>query len=1648
MRRNQVLAASSVIDAVIQELDKNSDTEHLAKYLVRHKKRYTRYAESRIGEVTAPVDDPNAPRAFPKPYTIDSPINSYTDATSVIGMMVSVLVEEGPALQDKICGVIPGKRGRPTKGQEQGVKQNPFLPEDQSPLSLYAARVIYPGDIPVQPFEHLSAARLLLPHTVGSLPDFERAQLMRAIQKIEAECNRLGVDYRPTPNGLTKPYPEDYLIALPQSGVFAYSTGKLDSELVQWVWDQSQSKAFLYAKKDPLFDGLFASVMEELRNGGIATESFTDRKGMYSRIGFSFDPTGTSIVTGALRRAGQKEAADLIERMALLWRVSVGGAFVRQEVAFQPFTLTDKEFQTLKNYADKNFDGYTILSERYPYTQTHQHIQYACYQILKALTDNEGITDLQAFTPDVPSEYIENNVNISGAIGLILPPKVLPFRLLTAGSPTLFLGYSTNTGVSAHFTKKKGEGTRPPHSGLKATKQTTQAWLVPIAGRWQKQETALQGSPPEDAQDNYDPIVANLEDSRTSAWYDIGAYYRTSDGAHFLPALIAYKIMAQNKKADFAFRPKSIKRLPDDVILGITQAVPTASGAKVGAGRIKPITVTSLDTGLTATAPGLDPQIYEKIKHLIPSDNFKAYKTITAVGGVGEGSGATKRVVYRPLPYQQIGIAFIHATGCRAMIADEMGLGKTIQALGALHLDPSPVTGQRMLPALVICPGSVVINWQNEVKAWLPTLSVAEWRKNTPNNCDVTVVTWGMAALHWPQMIGKFQTIIIDEAHYGKRLYAKARADARPSLSQILKGQLSPVPRPTPNDPAVDPEAPLRKNSAFVQRTLGAIVTAQSAPHAILLTGTPLENGGPDVSNFWSYLTALDPKRYPTPQTYYIAAGFTEDDSKKKSKGGKKPKGRREEEEEEESDDTEATPEESKRGQTPEEKIEEEKRQQKRIEKLREVYAPYMLRRMKNTVTEQINLGCMYIPDYPLSDGGCAGSGVEVFIDGDGQEQEAPESDGDAGDGPIVFNNPRRTRYKKNCGCGGSTRRNIGRVKGQEAPRKGFMRLGVTKTIEYLEIKPTDEQKDLIQTVNKGLTAVIAKAERDRRIKEVVAKVVNDRITRITAIEGLINDINEAFSEKDEESIATVMLAVYYYLRSTAGQIKIQQTIDLLYQTLVKEKEPVIIWAEQKVVIKAIENALNGVAKTVDDEDPAGKEITVQFAPFMVNGQPIKFAVISGSTPTGERAKIVADFQSGKIDLIVASKAMREGVTLTRSCRAIFSEFWWVPAWLMQAEDRIYRIGQKRDCKITYVVLPQQKGEDFESPFRVDGMDETMLSMLRRKRAVTEALLGGEEFKTLTAEEDEEVVDDIRGDEDGTAATTKVIQKNYQGLANLIKETGGKGMEITLEDVLTYLKSLGLKDTYYELTAKGKNPKLVEVTYRLNKKTPAEIRKAKNINVAEGIIIDFINKNGQATNLQLIEEIKNKGLKNRNYLEALDSLGRYLIPTGEGRKLGTTMLRSTLEWMQTTTREIGSTGSFRLQPIYDAIVPAIYPPSKFPSAKVFVDLAIQPLVNQGYVSIKEVPREYKNNPGMQHLDRLIKNMEGPARKAGLPNRMISYAELLKRALDTDNVQDAIDYYADLSTLVGESEAAGIKTPKEVVKTMQTAYAALSRMVDV
>ncbi len=74
-------------------------------------------------------------------------------------------------------------------------------------------------------------------------------------------------------------------------------------------------------------------------------------------------------------------------------------------------------------------------------------------------------------------------------------------------------------------------------------------------------------------------------------------------------------------------------------------------------------------------------------------------------------------------PYQRHGVEFLAYTasiGAGAILADDMGLGKTVQALAwALHLLRE---GEGSGPILVVCPASVVHNWEREAQRFTPSL--------------------------------------------------------------------------------------------------------------------------------------------------------------------------------------------------------------------------------------------------------------------------------------------------------------------------------------------------------------------------------------------------------------------------------------------------------------------------------------------------------------------------------------------------------------------------------------------------------------------------------------------------------------------------------------------------------------------------------------------------------------------------------------------------------------------------------------------------------------------------------------------------------------------------------------------------------------
>lgn len=77
-------------------------------------------------------------------------------------------------------------------------------------------------------------------------------------------------------------------------------------------------------------------------------------------------------------------------------------------------------------------------------------------------------------------------------------------------------------------------------------------------------------------------------------------------------------------------------------------------------------------------------------------------------------------------PYQRYGYSWLHfhkSWGLGACLADDMGLGKTIQTI-ALLLKEKEAAGSLPAPALLVCPTSVVPNWERELERFAPLLKV------------------------------------------------------------------------------------------------------------------------------------------------------------------------------------------------------------------------------------------------------------------------------------------------------------------------------------------------------------------------------------------------------------------------------------------------------------------------------------------------------------------------------------------------------------------------------------------------------------------------------------------------------------------------------------------------------------------------------------------------------------------------------------------------------------------------------------------------------------------------------------------------------------------------------------------------------------
>ncbi len=170
-------------------------------------------------------------------------------------------------------------------------------------------------------------------------------------------------------------------------------------------------------------------------------------------------------------------------------------------------------------------------------------------------------------------------------------------------------------------------------------------------------------------------------------------------------------------------------------------------------------------------------------------------------------------------PYQLYGFRWLSTlaqAGFGGILADEMGLGKTVQMLAFLQAQRD---GGEEKPALVVCPASLVYNWQDECRKFTPGLRVEalagtlRQRKALLSDMTADVYVTSYDLLRRDIALYdhiSFSTVVLDEAQYIK--------NQRASVSKVVR--------------------------------------VLKARHRFALTGTPIENR---LSELWSIFDFLMP---------------------------------------------------------------------------------------------------------------------------------------------------------------------------------------------------------------------------------------------------------------------------------------------------------------------------------------------------------------------------------------------------------------------------------------------------------------------------------------------------------------------------------------------------------------------------------------------------------------------------------------------------------------------------------------------------------------------------------------------------------------------------------------------------------------------
>jgi superfamily II DNA or RNA helicase len=165
----------------------------------------------------------------------------------------------------------------------------------------------------------------------------------------------------------------------------------------------------------------------------------------------------------------------------------------------------------------------------------------------------------------------------------------------------------------------------------------------------------------------------------------------------------------------------------------------------------------------------------------------------------GNSARLDRIIKIKMFPYQKAGVYFALRAG-RCLIADEMGLGKTVQAIAAAEMLKKYFHAQRVV---IVCPTSLKYQWKKEI---------ARFTKSS-----LTVIEGGYLSR---------------KKQYAEESYYKVIS------YNVVGSDIDSINGLGPDLVILDEAQRIKNWNAKISRHVKKI----DAPHAIVLTGTPLEN--------------------------------------------------------------------------------------------------------------------------------------------------------------------------------------------------------------------------------------------------------------------------------------------------------------------------------------------------------------------------------------------------------------------------------------------------------------------------------------------------------------------------------------------------------------------------------------------------------------------------------------------------------------------------------------------------------------------------------------------------------------------------------------------------------------------------------------